>query len=152
MPVFESVCVSKTCGNRGLIVEHFYKHWDDPTEPCEECGERTEKIPSSFASPFMGDMGRKYVDRSLDDGDRQDLHHWVWDRNTPDGKPKPRYIETFQQQKEWCRSNGVALPSELPSNCEASEDGRKLQKATATLRDLKEAEKKQQVAEAKEAS
>ena len=122
-------------------MDDFYRHYDDPAKPCESCGLQTVKVPSTFSSPFMGELSRKYVDRSLDDGHRQDLSHWVFEKG-PDGKTTSSLITTFQEQRDYCKRNGLANPSDLDSNCEVSEDGRRFQKATATLSDLKEAEKK----------
>ena len=141
MPLFTEACISPDCVLDGDSTDEYYKHWNDPQRPCVACGGPTKRFPSQFSSPFMGEMSRRYVDTSLDDGHRKDLSHWVFEKG-PDGKVKPSLISTFQEQREYCKRNGLANPSDLDSNCEVSEYGRRFQKATATLQDLKELEKK----------
>jgi hypothetical protein len=143
MPIFESVCESENCDLRGLIVDDFYRHYDDPAKLCEWCGQCRTRLPSTFASPFMGEMSRRYVDKSLDDGHREDLGHWMWrTKSSVSGKPEPVYVDTWQKQAEICRAEGLANPRDFDTNTEVSEDGRRFQKTTATLQDLKEAEHK----------
>ena len=141
MPLFTEVCGSPDCVLQGDPTDEYYKHWDDPQKPCSACGGPTTRIPSQFGIVWTGEITAKYVDKSLDDGHRKDLSHWVFEKG-PDGKTKPFLIENFQQQREYCKRNGLANPADLDSNCEVSEDGRRFQKATATLQDLKEAEKR----------
>jgi hypothetical protein len=150
VPLFTEVCEAQGCILQGDLADEYYRHWDDPQKPCSACGGPTVRQFSPFASPFMGEMSRKYVDTSLDDGQRQDLGHWAWRRKSSvSGKPEPVYIHDWAQQRAFCKAEGLANPTtEMDSNCEVSEDGSKFQKATATLADLKELEKKSVAQEA----
>ncbi len=124
MPIFESACILRECAAAERPVEHFYFHSSDPMLPCESCGGPTIKLISTFGIVFTGEITRKYLDRESEGGNKADGGHWVWEkRNTPDGKPKAKYITTWQEQREYARSEGVAVPSDLPKHFTPKEGG-----------------------------
>lgn len=53
------------------------------------------------------DTKKEVPDRKNGDG-----AHTVWSRKTPDGKPKAERIETFAQQKDFCRREGLICPTQ----------------------------------------
>jgi len=83
------------------------------------------RVVSGFNSPLMGVISAtKYGDRSIPGAAAFSDSHWVWERNTIDGKPKPRLITTFEEQREHCKNEKLLNPSEIPRNVEVSSDGK----------------------------
>jgi hypothetical protein len=78
-----------------------------------------------IASVWVGEITAKYLDKSKDGGNAKSGAHWAWEKDKVTGKSTPRLIETWQQQKEFCKSQGIARPSEMPNNWEVSADGTK---------------------------
>lgn len=112
---------------RGIRVERYEHHYVETDPPCSSCQGPTERAFSSFGIVWTGEISSKYIDRSVKGSDKlKDGGHWVWERNTPDGKPRPRRIETFQQQREFCKSEGLINPTEVSNNIEPKEGGKGL--------------------------
>lgn len=105
MPIYETACSNKTCDKHGVPVEHYYRTSGEPLYPCENCGGETRLLISQFAVVFTGPITARYNDKKKE---RPDLEsHWVWEKKTPDGKPRQRYIETWQQRKEYMKQEGL---------------------------------------------
>jgi hypothetical protein len=79
--------------------------------------------------PFSGAIGSRYLDRGLEGGQAKDGGHWAWKKNTISGKPEPVYIETFQQQRDYCRSEGLVMPGDTSPGF-ISSDGKTLKPAS----------------------
>jgi predicted nucleic acid-binding Zn ribbon protein len=124
MPLFESACTNRGCLMLDVTVEHFYHNERQPLNRCDSCGGKTEKVLSTFAMAFSGDITARYKDKDKDGG--YEDGHWAWTRKTPDGKPRPVRLETWQQQKEFCKSEGLTNPRELPKHAEVSADGKSI--------------------------
>ncbi len=105
-----------------FVVEHYYKNDSQPMNACESCGGPTVKVMSRFTMAFSGDITARYNDKDKP-GAYQD-GQWAWTRKTPDGKPKAVRLETWQQQKEFCKSEGLMNPRDLPRHGEVSADGK----------------------------
>jgi hypothetical protein len=120
MRVLEYVCKNEACPG----------YQDAPTMTADEklrceCGALLELAIYPLQVVWTGPITAKYLDRSKEGGNKADGGHWVWDKETKPGKgAQAHYIETWSQQKEHCRRNGLALPSEMPNNYEVAEDGR----------------------------
>lgn len=121
MPLLEAVCQNEQCRLHGLRVEHFYPHSDSPTAACESCGGPTQRVMSSFGIVFTGDITDRYLDRGLE---HKTGAHWAWGRDPATKKPVPRRIETFDDQRNFCREFHVQNPKDMPRNLEVSEDGK----------------------------
>jgi hypothetical protein len=122
----ETICSNTGCDHyaRNLKQEHFYHVSDKEPKPCDYCGGDTRFVEfSAFNVVFTGTITARYNDRSIENWHVEG--HWAYrTKSTPDGKPKGEYITTFQQQKEFCRAEGLALPQELPRNFHVAEDGK----------------------------
>ena len=89
-----------------------------------DCGEPMTQLFSPFGIVFTGVLsGTKYKESSLN-GYGQD-GHWAWEKATDHSPAKPVFIETFQQQKEFCKRNGLVNPKEV-GRLEAGSDGKSL--------------------------
>jgi predicted nucleic acid-binding Zn ribbon protein len=128
MPIRESVCSDPTCRMCDKPVEHYYHRSDTPLNRCDACGGETKAVPfSRFAVVFSGELGANYVDRSKEGGEAKTAAHWAWrQRSSLSGKPEPVFIETFQQQREFAKAEGLLLPKEMPNNYVVKEDGKSL--------------------------
>jgi hypothetical protein len=122
MPLLEGICEDRQCAAYRYKQEHFYHHWDaEPLNPCSICGGPTVRVMSAFNVAFSGVISARYNDRNLENAHQEG--HTVWGRDSK-GKAFSKKITTFQEQREWCREQKLALPSEMPSNYEVAEDGR----------------------------
>lgn len=111
MPLYESMCVSEGCEKFGVPVEHFYSRMTDEDGPCEVCGGAKDRLISSFAVVFTGCITSRYNNRKLE-GAHLD-GHWATARNTLDGVPRPVFIDTFDKQREFCKSEGLVNPKDV---------------------------------------
>lgn len=122
MPLYESACVSE-CAEAGKVIEWYARNSDQPDPPCEECGNPLQRQVSRFGIVWTGLITNRYLDRSLE-GAHGDGGHWAYrTKDTKSGKPEPVYIESFQQQREFCKEQGLGLPQDT-SHGTISPDGR----------------------------
>lgn len=99
-----------------------------PDPECPRCGGPTERQISApaivFAKPLSayGDPSKETFAK-----DQKAGGHWVFERDSDRaqeaGKPIPRFIETRQQQADYCKSEGLVNPSDLPSSLNVTADG-----------------------------
>jgi len=123
MPLLEAICDCSSCSIRGKPVEHFYHHFDDTPLPCAECGSPTRRIASRFGVIWTGPISARYNDR--DSANAHQEGHWAWRRrSSKSGKPEPIFLNDWQQQKEFCKEEGLANPREMPRNFEIAADGK----------------------------
>lgn len=116
MPLFESIC-----GKCGEMREYYVPHWYSPDPEC--CGEQTKRLVSEFGVVFTGVLSAsKYNDPKLERAHQGP--HWGWRRrSSKSGKPEPVYIETFEDQKKFCKEEGLVNPKDI-GNIEATSDGK----------------------------
>jgi hypothetical protein len=123
MPVYEYQCRNEKCPDCGWVEESF-RHVSDAQKPrvCELCGTEKVKLVSAcnqiWDKPIgqYGDPTKEYYHKQLDG-------HWVQRRKSShraDGKPEWEFIRTVQQQKKYCREEGLEVPSDLPSEVTVS--------------------------------
>jgi predicted nucleic acid-binding Zn ribbon protein len=129
MPIYEYSCQNEICEVGGQTFERFVSRFDTPDPECCFCGRKTERQPSRFAMPFSGEISARYLDKSLEGGHNKSGAHWAWKKNTISGKAEPVYIDSFQKQREYAKSEGLALPSDTTPGF-ISSDGRTLNRAT----------------------
>lgn len=72
---------------------------------------------------FTGDLTSKKYKDPKSEGYREG-GHWAVDKSGVDGNPRHVYIETFQQQKEFCKRNGLVNPKDI-GPMDAASDGKK---------------------------
>lgn len=118
MPIFEYRC--QTCVD---VIEKYVPTADVPDPKCETCGGQRQKCISSFGIVGTGSLGgTKYNDRRLENYEQQG--HWVYETDPKTGKRTiPRYLETFQDQREHCKREGLYNPGEI-GQVEAGVDGK----------------------------
>jgi hypothetical protein len=129
LPLYESICEVVNCPERGKVFEWYASRSDAPERPCSYCAQPTVRQFSRFNSPFCGAITARYLDRGLEGGNAPDGGHWAWKKKTLSGKPEPVYIESFQDQKTFCREEGLALPSDSGPGF-ISADGKSITSAT----------------------
>jgi predicted nucleic acid-binding Zn ribbon protein len=119
VPVYESYC--RSCHS---IKEWYAKHFTDVAEnPFCDCGEPMVRVASRFGVVFSGTITTKYNDNRGVDSAHQE-GHWAYRvKSSKSGHPEPVFIETFQQQREFCKEEGLVNPKDLP-NMEADSEGK----------------------------
>jgi len=125
MPIFEGSCRSSTCRSAGRPQEHYYHNSDQPMAPCDVCGGPTERVMSRFGIVWTGPISAKYLDRSKEGGQKMDGAHWAYENSgTPGKNATPVRIETWDDQRAFCKRNGLARPQEMSNHYEVAEDGK----------------------------
>jgi hypothetical protein len=73
---------------------------------------------------WTGPITERYRDKSLPGyrGTGMD----VYTRNTPDGKPQLRHLDTWGDVARHCKENGLVDPRSMGKNMTVSEDGKTL--------------------------
>ena len=123
MPIYDFICNTSECRLRGVRVEHYLSRRDNVDPPCGECGIPAQRQIGCPNIVFTGIISARYNDPSLPNAHVEG--HWCVERNTPDGKPKPVFIETFQDQREYCKREKLINPSDAPRDLGINEDGTK---------------------------
>lgn len=113
MPLKESVCINPACSRRGLVEEHYYSRTDSQIQSCAECGTPERQIPSRFNVPFLGPMTARYNDKKIPGAHVEG--HWATRKRTLDGRERMEWIDSWDKQKQFCKEEGLILPSDLPS-------------------------------------
>ena len=124
MPLREYDCPNPGCPRHDVPLEFFFRS-SDPEPECE-CGSAMRPLLSRFAIAFSGAITNKYNDRKRENAHQEG--HWAYRTvNTVSGKPEAVFIETWQQQKEFCKEQGLRVPSEISPNAEIDAKGDHLQ-------------------------
>jgi putative FmdB family regulatory protein len=122
MPIYEALC--ERCN---VKTEWYAKSRTDENKPCRCCGGETRRLASAFGVIWTGAITPKYTDHNKPDSAGP---HWAYRvRSSKSGNPEPVLIDTWAKQKQFCKEEGLVVPSDLPSNAEVSADGKKLQSA-----------------------
>lgn len=125
MPLYEDVCFRPECPVYDQAVERYYSTSSTPQKPCIECGGPTERLMSRFGVVWTGPITAKYNDKESKGAHKEG--HWAFRKKSSlSGKPEPVFIETFQQQREFCKAEGLVNPTQAPRNLVVKEDGRTL--------------------------
>lgn len=120
------------CGHRQ---EHFFHATESQTveqTTCDRCGgasQRVQEIVKAPAVVWTGPINSRYRDRDKEGyyGTTANGDGMVqYTRNTPDGKPKPVYLEDWSAVKNFCKSEGLVDPRECGRNMTVGEDGKQL--------------------------
>jgi hypothetical protein len=124
VPLFETACKNESCELYAFAVEHFYHHADSEPCACEACGKPTHRLYSTFNSPFTGVMSiTKYGD-SRSEPRKGDGHVMYRKNSSRSGNPEPVYIETWEEQRRFCKEENLMNPTDLPTNAKISRDGK----------------------------
>lgn len=95
-----------------------------PEPVCDNCGQTKQVMISRFGIVWTGPMSQRYRDPKLEGYHGPD-HHWMYTRNTPDGKPKAVLIDSWQASREFAKAEGLVPPQEAPP-MEISSDGKSI--------------------------
>ena len=110
MPLYELVCHNRECPDCGVSRERFLHLFSSPNPACDLCGGPTDRGMSRFAVVFTGEITARYNDPKLENA--SDGAHWVYQTNKLTGKREPRLIRTWDEQRSFCREEGITNPSE----------------------------------------
>jgi len=128
----ESWCENKECTRYLEPVEHFYHSSQTEDLPCEGCGGDTTRLISGFAAPWTGTLDR-YIDPKCSDHNMRGHGHVQWrvksSRNV-DGSPERVLLQTRQEQKEFCRAEGLEDPFDMNPNYGVEEGSDGFQSST----------------------
>jgi hypothetical protein len=127
VPLFDHVCDSTECVRRGEIEEHYFRHASDPEPLCASCGVPQRRLLSLVNPVFVGEITARYNDKSSEKPHEEG--HWAYRKRSTrnaDGSPERVRISTWQQQKEYCKAEGLVNPKELPSNVSMGADGKSM--------------------------
>src|ERR1700757_1736645 len=124
MPIYEHACTNRECSTYGQPIEGYFRHFSAEPPACGLCGGATVRMASAFSVVFTGLISRKYLSRNIEKGDRDDGAHWAWE-TTADGTRRPIRIETFEQQRAFCKKEGLVNPSDI-GPMEVGSDGRSI--------------------------
>ena len=124
MVTYEFICQNRECQNHGLRFDSLLKSWDAPDPNCPSCGQVMER---QFPAPKCV-FTRPYHWYDVNTEQRHQNYNnegvKVVRRNTEDGEPRVEYLTTYQQVKEYCKAEGLAMPGEVNPNIEVGKDGR----------------------------
>jgi hypothetical protein len=125
MPVYEYQCVNPNCLSEGETIEIFRWHQADANPPCAICGQQTDRVLSTFATPWLGTIDRFNLPgieghNSIDGGH---IAYRTRSSRLPGQAPEPVRITTRQEQLEYCRAEGLHDPTDINPHMEFDEDG-----------------------------
>lgn len=63
------------------------------------------RLISAFKVVFSGPITAKYNDKKLEGAHQEG--HWLWCKNTTDGKPRREWVDTWQKRKELMKQEGL---------------------------------------------
>jgi putative FmdB family regulatory protein len=118
MPMYEYLC--KSCGT---VEEQYAKMGATPPD-CPVCLGPREQLFSRFAAPFSGSF-HKYADPRRENAHMEGW--WAYRKvSSISGQPEPVWLDTPQAVREFNKAEGLADPTEVPTNSTVSADGRKI--------------------------
>jgi hypothetical protein len=124
MPLWDLYC--EPCDR--ITRDWFIGHSPADNEiPVCTCGQQMKRLIGQFAVVFTGSVTqKKYLDPKSEDYDKVGDSHGYWQyrkKNTKDGHPEPVFIQTFQDEREYAKSEGLIPPSQL-GPIEVNSDGK----------------------------
>ncbi len=127
MPIYESICSDPACSQ---VVEWYAHRRDQPDPACKTCGNGTKRLISNFGAIWtkgLSDYGDK--NRETYHKDQKRGGQWVARKNSGGGtkeQPKYQFLETVQQQRDYCKEEGLFNPSDMPTTMTVDKSGEKL--------------------------
>lgn len=122
MPLYEHACVDRGCPLHGVPVEHYFRSMDSLNPRCEACQGATERLMSLSNVVFTGPITARYNDRGKERAHQEG--HWAYEKDPITKKQRAVRIETFDDQRAFCKRNNLANPKEMPRNFEIGGDGK----------------------------
>lgn len=125
MPIMEHACLNPDCSQYGQVEEEYYRDTEarELRLMCPDCGQKMSKVLTRGPSVVWARPFSYYSDKNLE-GANADEHIAYRVRSTtrPDGKPEPVVIDSFKKQRDFCKDEGLVLPSDAGA-IEATPDG-----------------------------
>jgi hypothetical protein len=87
------------------------------------------RLVSTFATPFTGTLDKYKLPNMERFQETHDGGHYAWrvkSSRLADGGPERVKITNIQEQREFCKAEGLIMPNEINSRSEISDDGKKL--------------------------
>lgn len=129
----ETWCENESCKLFREPVEHFYHASDKEDLPCEACGGQMARLISGFAAPWTGNLDR-FIDPNCDTKHNMaGGGHWQWrvkSSRLVDGSPERMLIENRQQQKDFCKAEGLEDPFDINPNYGTEENCQGMQSSS----------------------
>ena len=120
----EYVCHNPACPNNREVASATPLA-DQPHVQCETCGKPMEIALYPISVVFTGVITARYNDKKLENAHQEG--HWAWDKDPVTGKSTPTFIETFDDQRAFCKRNKLINPKDAPNNFQVAEDGRTIE-------------------------
>lgn len=127
MPLYETVCRERTCSEYGRVIEYYSHAQTDKDPPCQVCGQDRSRVISTFGIVFTGAFSAKYNDIKKENAWQEG--HWAWRKKTKSGNPEPVWIDSFDAQRDFCKSEGLVNPKDVPTYAEVDSEGKKMSSA-----------------------
>jgi len=127
-------CTHRHCGIRGVLVEVPWRDCGNPEccrsggthyPTCPQCGSTMRENVSAPNVIWTGPIGQRYRSKEAEGFHNPD-GMIVYEKNTPDGKPRPVHLNDWGQVKDFCRREGLRDPRENGNNIQVAENGRDL--------------------------
>lgn len=124
MAVKEYVCKTPFCTEYGVAFE-IMLGVNAPDPKCPECLVVTEQLPSRFATPWTGTLDRynKAGCETLNGCKGGHIQWRIRSSRLADGSAEPVRITNRQEQREFCRAEGLVDPTDVNPNLEGNSDG-----------------------------
>jgi len=126
MPIYEFECSNSGCCLHRKVFESYFPRFDSLMPPCEGCGQQTIRIPSIAHAIWLGTLDRYNQPGCVTHNPTEDGGHIAYrvrSSRLADGSPEPVRIRTVQEQREYCKAEGLTMPSDMPPHAEYSSRG-----------------------------
>ena len=126
MPIYEYSCVNEHCSLGHRVFESYFKKVDANMPPCPECSQQTTRIPSVAHAIWLGTLDRYDDPNCVTHNPTEDGGHVAYrvrSSRLADGSPEPVRIRTVQEQREYCKAEGLTMPDDMPPHAEFSSHG-----------------------------
>lgn len=124
MPIREHACQNIDCIEYGGVIERFFHPSEDVPPLCAKCGFEMTCLASRYSVCWTGEISSKYNDHSIEGSTASG--HWAMRKRGPDGellaKPEQVFIDTFQKQTEFVKSEKLVHPKDLNTKPDHSGD------------------------------
>jgi hypothetical protein len=121
VPIYELLCKNPACDQFDRKRETFFKSYTDIMPPCPECGHATVRVPSVAHAIWLGTLDRYNAPGCQTLNGVEDGGHIAYRTRSSrmvDGSPEPVVIRTRQDQRAYCKAEGLMMPDEMPQHCD----------------------------------
>lgn len=126
MPIYENACSHLPCEKYSEPFEWWASSSTKPNPACSACSRPTVRLISTFAVCWSSPLS-KYNDKNAQQKASDSHVAWkIHSTTRDDGKPERVVIDSIQKQREYCKAEGLRLPSDINPNASVSSDGKKL--------------------------